>query len=164
MIHSFKLGWEQGVPIYTQAYRLSGCLQCFLRACVHRHLPASFRQILLHTALKILARHQVCLRIFALSATKFARKSAHISYEHKLSLLSECKMCVCKKTLDFFHKTCYNKYAVFENDFYIFWQFSKVNFLPLWWNRQTQGTLMFVRMNSASAICSQRVPTEKSVV
>ena len=84
MIHSFKLGWEQGVPIYTQAYRLSGCLQCFLRACVHRHLPASFRQILLHTALKILARHQVCLRIFALSATKFARKSAHISYEHKL--------------------------------------------------------------------------------
>ena len=55
-----------------------------LRACVHRHLPASFRQILLHTALKILARHQVCLRIFALSATKFARKSAHISYEHKL--------------------------------------------------------------------------------
>ena len=55
-----------------------------LRACVHRHLPASFRQILLHTALKVLARHQVCLRIFALSATKFARKSAHISYEHKL--------------------------------------------------------------------------------
>ena len=50
---------------------------------MHRHLPASFRQILLHTALKILARHQVCLRIFALSATKFARKSAHISYEHK---------------------------------------------------------------------------------
>ena len=64
---------------------------------MHRHLPASFRQILMHTALKILARHQVCLRIFALSATKFARKSAHISYEHKLSLLSECKMCVCTR-------------------------------------------------------------------
>ena len=30
------------------------------------------------------------------------------------------KMYVCKKTLDFFHKTCYNNYAVFENDFYIF--------------------------------------------
>ena len=36
------------------------------------------------------------------------------------ALLLECKMCVCKKTLDFFHKTCYNNYAVFENDFYIF--------------------------------------------
>ena len=34
----------------------------------------SFRQILLHTALKILARHQVCLRIFALSATKLCSK------------------------------------------------------------------------------------------
>ena len=39
---------------------------------------------------------------------------------HYNALLSECKMCVCKKTLDFFHKTCYNNHAVFENDFYIF--------------------------------------------
>ena len=27
---------------------------------------------------------KVCLQIFALSAKKFARKSAYISYEHKL--------------------------------------------------------------------------------
>ena len=70
--------------IIQVAFEQHRLMPCCLRACVHRHLPASFRQILLHTALKILARHQVCLRIFALPATKFARKSAHISYEHKL--------------------------------------------------------------------------------
>ena len=43
-----------------------------------------------------------------------------LPYVNYNSLLSECKMCVCKKTLDFFHKTCYNNHAVFENDFYIF--------------------------------------------
>ena len=55
-----------------------------LRARVHRRLSTSFRQILLYTALKILAIRKVCLQIFALSAKKFARKSAYISYEHKL--------------------------------------------------------------------------------
>ena len=42
---------------------------------------------------------------------------------------------------------------------------NNVGFMPLWWNRQTQGTLMFVHaLASVSAfVNAQRVPVEKSI-
>ena len=54
-----------------------------IRTCLHKHMHTSFRQILLHTALKILAVRQHACGFLPCLQQNYARKSAHISYEDR---------------------------------------------------------------------------------
>ena len=54
-----------------------------LRTCLHKHMHTSFRQILLHTALKILAVRQHACGFLPCLHQNYARKSAYISYEDR---------------------------------------------------------------------------------
>ena len=54
-----------------------------LRTCLHKHMRTSFRQILLHTALKVLAVRQHACGFWPCLQQNYARKSAHISYEDR---------------------------------------------------------------------------------
>ncbi len=55
----------------------------FFRTCLHKHMHTSFRQILLHTALKILAVRQHACGFLPCLQQNYARKSAYISYEDR---------------------------------------------------------------------------------
>ena len=52
-----------------------------LRTRLHKHMRTSFRQILLQTALKILAGRKPACGFLPTLQQNYARKSAHISYE-----------------------------------------------------------------------------------
>ncbi len=54
-----------------------------IRTCLHKHMHTSFRQILLHTALKILAVRQHACGFLPCLQQNHARKSAHISCEDR---------------------------------------------------------------------------------
>ena len=53
------------------------------RTCLHKHMHTSFRQILMHTALKILAVRQHACGFLPCLQQNYARKSAYISYEDR---------------------------------------------------------------------------------
>ena len=54
-----------------------------LRTRLHKHMRTSFRQILLQTALKILAGRKPACGFLPTLQQNYARKSAHISYEDR---------------------------------------------------------------------------------
>ena len=66
--------------LYRIARRFFGT---YIRTCLHKHMHTSFRQILLHTALKVLAVRQHACGFLPCLQQNYARKSAYISYEDR---------------------------------------------------------------------------------
>ena len=64
---------ELGFPLFERRNR-----SFELRTCLHKHMHTSFRQILLHTALKILAVRQHACGFLPCLQQNYARKSAYI--------------------------------------------------------------------------------------
>ena len=58
-----------------------------LRTHLHKHMRTSFRQILPQTALKILAGRKPACGFLPTLQQNYARKSAHISYEDRFSIV-----------------------------------------------------------------------------
>ena len=61
----------------------------YIRTCLHKHIQVSFRQILLHTAWKILAGRQPTCVFLPCLQQNYARKSTHISCEDRFSVFSK---------------------------------------------------------------------------
>ena len=67
----------------TTAFKSNPEKYRLIRTCVHRRSCTSFRQILPLTASKILAIRQYSCEFFPYHRQNYARKSAHLPYEHK---------------------------------------------------------------------------------